>query len=62
MQFFSADAMTFFKKIQKKFASQNMKKLHSKVAHNPTRPNYDLLGKNIGNHSDDHVFRNYFNG
>jgi hypothetical protein len=39
MQLFSGDATIFFKKLLKKlFAPQNIKKLSSKVAHNPTRP------------------------
>ena len=40
MQHFSADATVFLKikKKKKKFAPQNIKKLPSKVAHNPTRP------------------------
>ena len=38
MQLFSADATIFLKKIEKTFAPQNIKKLPSKVADNPTRP------------------------
>ena len=39
MQLFSADAKIFSKKISIFFfASQNIKKIPSKVAHNPTRP------------------------
>jgi hypothetical protein len=37
MQLFSADAKIFKEKIKKMFATQNVKKLPSKVAHNPTR-------------------------
>ena len=39
MQLYSADATIFSKKkIRIFFAPQNIKKLPSKVAHNPTRP------------------------
>ena len=38
MQLFSTDATIFKTKFLKKFAPQNIKKLASKVAHNPTRP------------------------
>ena len=34
MQLFSADAIVFSKKFEKKFDPENMKKLPSKVAHN----------------------------
>ena len=38
MQLFSAAATIFFKKLKKKIAPQDIKKLPSKLAHNPTRP------------------------
>jgi hypothetical protein len=38
MQLFSAEATIFKKELKNIFDPQNMEKLPSKVAHNPTRP------------------------
>ena len=38
MQLLNADATIFLKKFKKKISPQNIEKLPSKVAYNPTRP------------------------